>query len=148
MSRPLPLVRGSVSFVTGDVAVRLCQLLEPGLRWARDNGVTLDAALAATVEAFQWQAAEHDSSGISGISGIPVEAAAATIPVVVTTSQMARLLGCSERNITARARRGTLPGARKSGGGGSKGAGGWVFDVAAVAELLGPSMIAELLEVA
>ena len=142
MSRPLPLLPESV-LVTADVAVVLCQLLEPPLRWAQANGLRLATPVALTVEALQILAARP---GSSGISGIPAEEVAATIPSVVTTSQMARLLGCSERNITARARRGTLPGARKTGGGGSKGAGGWVFDVAEVADLVGPSVVAVLLD--
>jgi hypothetical protein len=141
----LPLLPESV-LVVGAAATDLCQLLEPGLRWAKTNGIMLPAVTATTVEALQILAA-RSSKGISGICGVPDGQVAATIPSVLTTAQMARLLGTGERNITARARRGSLPG-RKAPGGGSKGAPGWVFDVAAVAELVGPSVVAEMLDAA
>ena len=131
--------------VTGADAVWLCQLLEPGLRWMKANSVSLTARRATLLEALQLIAAKQ-GNGTSGISGIPTGVPDVTIPDVVTTAQMARLLGCSERNVTARAQRGTLPGARKAGGGGSKGAGGWVFDIAAVADLVGPAVVAEVLD--
>ena len=148
------IVEGPVSLVGPEAAYGLVKMLAQPRRWARDNGITLQGPLAAAIEDFDRLAAiyarQASGGGRFGISGIPLDGECVTMPLMSTdldAKTVGRLLGCGERNVRQKAQRGTLPGARKSGGGGSKGAREqWRFDPAAIAELVGPAALMAVLE--
>ncbi len=130
--RPL-VVDVPAVLVSGKVARQLAGPLAGLLARARANGERLDEDLVATVaaleEAGRRYAVDRVQAGLRSAGGTAVDAgrtAVATMTAMDTT-ETAAALGCSERNVRALAKRGTLPGRQA----GSR----WLFDRAAVDDL-------------
>ncbi len=126
--------------VTRRVAYRLAPPLRRLAREAQRNGEHLGPELTATLQAideaaraYEMEAADRlarmAEGSAGGTHGIPHQGAPANL-CPMTAKQVAERLGCSPRNVTERARRGSLPG-RLVGR-------SWVFDPLDVEEHLGP----------
>lgn len=108
---------GPAVVVSGRVARMFTPVLVAAIRKARDAGQYLDVELVATVrhleeagEAFVAARGAVERSAV-GMSGIPPGDESATMSMMSTTD-VARRLGCGTRNVRALAERGTLPGRR------------------------------------
>ena len=108
-----------VVVVTGPVAYRLSRLLMAEMRRARDRGERLDPDLVRTILAIDDAGREYANRRVlgalaasaDGTPGIPQTDESARTDLL-TTTEVARRLECSTRNVRALAERGALPGRR------------------------------------
>lgn len=129
-----PLIEGPVVLVTPPVASRLARPLVDLLRQCAARGERIPDDVAATVRAleiagraYRAHAAAEIARSESGTSERS-EANGAAMVSSLSTREVAHMLGTGSRNVTALARRGTLPGRSTSAG--------WLFDADDVAELV------------
>ena len=114
--------------VSPRVAARLGPTLVSLLRDHRRRQGPVDPEVAATVAAIDQVGRAYRARTVSsanGTHGIPAEGDSAMV-TSWTAAEVAERLGCTVRNVTARAERGTLPARRV--------AGRWQFDPIDVVE--------------
>lgn len=97
----------------------------PLTRWLRqllDDGMHVDPDVMAWVEAVRAEARDSATQRDTetGRSEYPDELGVEPLPHGIDAQEAARRLGCSRRNVTALARRGSLPGRHVGGR--------WLFD--------------------
>lgn len=130
MSGPLIGTNGPEVIVSGRAAYLLLRLTRSAMQAARDDGWLADDELADTVGALRMAANHYANERLrserSGTHGIPTEDEAGIVRVEMSTTETAEALGCTKRNVTALAARGTLHGRRL----GRR----WLIDAASVAD--------------
>jgi len=106
-------------FVPASLAAGVAKLLEQGEVWARQNAIPMPAGVSEVLAVARITGQRNAERRLSGTRGIPADGAPETMPLMTTaevatmsTAEVSALLGCSARNVTELARRGTLPGRR------------------------------------
>lgn len=109
-----PILLGTEGFfVPGVLAGLVAELLDHGATRLRQNEMTLRPELAEVITVARIAGQRNAVVRLSGTSGIlQVDPSVRVDPEMMTTAQVATLCGCSARNVTGLANRGTLQGRR------------------------------------
>lgn len=117
----MTLVKGVL--LTPEECARIAPALARHAQALRARGYQVDPVVEEIVAVGGAWIASHTEPGTPGIPGHSSDDGAGSMEPM-TTRQVAELLGCTARNVTALAGRGALPGRRRSTG--------WTFEQADV----------------